>query len=88
MKRLLSFLTILVCLIAGSGLCSAAANDIHLKFSSGVEARISKNDQGESSLSNVRHTLLDKKDITEQVLLPDTPKSLTNISLSVSPVSD
>jgi hypothetical protein len=46
MKRLLSFLTILVCLIAGSGLCCAAANDIHLKLSSGVEARISKNDQG------------------------------------------
>jgi len=46
MKRFLSFLTILFCLIAGSGLCRAAANDIHLKLSSGVDVLISKNDQG------------------------------------------
>nr|WP_319490496.1 hypothetical protein [uncultured Desulfobacter sp.] len=46
MKRFLSFLTILVCLIAGSGLCRAAVNDIHLKLSSGVETRISKDEDG------------------------------------------
>lgn len=46
MKRFISFLTILVCLIAGSGFCSAAAGDIHLKLSSGVEIRISKSEDG------------------------------------------
>nr|WP_321400764.1 hypothetical protein [uncultured Desulfobacter sp.] len=46
MKRFLSFLTTLVCLIAGLGVCSATANDIHLTLSSGFDARISKNDQG------------------------------------------
>ena len=46
MKRFLSFLTILVCLTAGSGVCSAADNDIHLTLSSGVDALISKNEQG------------------------------------------